>query len=696
MYKLLLLVALLFTSLAAGFAQEDKGQALLEAVQANNLQEVKRLVEAGAPIETRDDWNTPLTLALEKDFRSIAQYLMDKGASAEMGTHTVYRLCLKNDPKWIEKVVEYGFRTGDALIPAAENGYLEVVKVLIEHDASPNVIEKRRCGFLCKEYVGPIELALKNNHDAVVVYLMDHGASLETVLHYALLYNKNAICKQVIDRGGDLNRFFLDAIAGSNKEIAQYTLMKGANRFATDSEGKNALLLSIERGNDAMVNYTMDELKLDPNATTLNKENALMLACKSGNVTLFKQLLDRSVTLEHANLNGETVVFYALRSDKPEMLSLLLDKKVAVNHVSSSGTTPLMLAAANRDYSVVMRLLELGADVSITDINGKNALSYLVEKYGTSVNQPLLELLVSKGLSINSCGTDGETLVFKAAEAENLELLQYLRSKGADFNPINNAHQRPAVKNALVIRYLIDNGADINAVDDWHSTYMCTALSLNDLELAAYLVKKGINLEQACYFEENALIKAVEEHNMTFVRYLTENGANVNAIGYFDKNVMEYAIEKGTPEIVTYLRSKGAMTPDERKVAIVEEMQEIATLNTLVTEKKTMEVLSLLKKYPKLTLSPTELKSLALLSAESTSVELLRILLESYQFDLNTPLNFEEQTILFKAAEKGNIEFVTLLLSKGADPGKKDAFGKTADEYASGKEVKKRIREYNK
>lgn len=693
MHKLLLASIAVFVSVTLAFSQENKGESLMNAVKNNDLKEVKRLVESGAPLDWEESWQTPLSWAITHDFRPIALYLIEKGANDRSG---LYEVCAKNDAKWVEQLLQYGFKPGDALIPASENGHLEVVKVLIANGASPLVSEKRRCGFLCKEYVTPIELAIQNNHSEVALYLVDHGVPLESALDYALLQSRNALCKELIGRGVNLNKVFLQAISLGNKEITSYTLLKGADRFARDENGKTALLLAIEHGNEDMLYYTMEELKLDPNAVSTDGENALMLSCKSGKVALFKQFLEKTTTLEQTNKAGETVLFYAIRSANEEMINPLLDRKANINHTSQSGMTPLMIAAETLDHSWITRFIELGADCTKMNKQGQDVLAILIEKSGASIDQTLLKLLVSKGLNVNAADSEGETLVFKAAESGNLELLQYLRSAGANFNPLNDSKQRPETKNALVIRYLIENGADINAVDSWHSTYMCTAMSINDMELATFLVKKGINLEQECYFQEPALIKAIEEKDLVFVRFLVDNGANVNVIGYFDRNAMEYALEKGTTEIVNYLRSKGAMTPEEHKVAIVKQMEEIGKLNTLVSEGKTAEVLALMKKYPSLALSPSEVNALALLAVESSSVELLRILLETYRFDLNTKINFEEQTVLFKAAAKGNKDFILLLLNKGADPTIKDAFGKDAADYVSVKEHKKMIRDFKK
>ncbi|MBI3239305.1 MAG: ankyrin repeat domain-containing protein, partial [Flavobacteriia bacterium] len=341
----------------------------------------------------------------------------------------------------------------------------------------------------------------------------------------------------------------------------------------------------------------------------------------------------------------------------------------------------------------VFFFFDRGANCAQTNKEGFNALSYLIEVNGAMVDRPLLDVLLSKGLSINSCGKSKETLVYKAVLAGDLPVLEWLRSKGADFNPKNSNGQRPKCKNPQIIRYLIENGADINGIDDWHATYMCVALELNDYELAQYLISKKINLEQACYFDEPVLIKAIEKKDLAFVKFLVENKADVNVIGYFDRNAAEYALKNEYQPVIDYLKSKGAMTPEERNIAVMKRLEETKRLNELLDAKNATAVLDICRKYPDLPLSPDEQKKLATLAVTASSLDLLQIALETYRFDLNQPINFQKQPVLFIAVQQANKDFALLLINKGADVNAEDDFGKKAIDYATDKELKKLLKE---
>jgi ankyrin repeat protein len=674
----------------SSIAQEEETP-VFKAVQANNLKEVKRLVESGADFQTGNRWEVePVELAVSNHFKEIALYLLQKGATGRDG---FYDACEKDDLAWIETLHGYGFTDSEAVLAASEYGHLNVVKYLVQQGFPVNVSQKRKPGLFRKYYISPIEAAIMNNHDEVAVFLVKNGVKVDEAMNYAFTYKNDELIKQLIPLGADANDVFLYAIKTSNRPIADFALSKGASKSAVDEEGKNALLLAIENGDQPMINYAIGELKLDVNAVSAANENALMLACKSQNLILVAELLEKTGNLEFENNMGETALFYANRNDNPALFDLFLQRKVNLDHADHYGNTVLLRAAALNKSERLKLLIDRGANCTQTNTDGMNALSYLVDVNGAMVDIPLTELLLSKGLSINSCGKNKQTLVYKAAMAGNLKLLEWLRTKGADFNPINSSGQRPSCKNAQIIRYLIENGADVNAVDDWHATYMCVALELQDFDLAQYLISKKIDLEQACYFSEPVLIKAIEKKDLPFVKFLVENKADVNVIGYFNRNAAEYATKNAYQPVIDYLKSKGAMTPEERNVAVMKRLEETKQLNEFLDAKNTASVLQILRKHPDLPLSPDEQKKLASLAVTASSLDLLQIALENYRFDLNQPVNFQKQSLLFLAVQQSNKDFAMLLINKGADVNLEDGFGKKVDEYAADKELKKFLKE---
>ena len=76
-----LALAGIFTPMAEA-ADADAGVRLLQAAASGDLQEIRRLLAAGAPIDTRDgQGHTALLLAVDANHVRIAKALLDAGAS---------------------------------------------------------------------------------------------------------------------------------------------------------------------------------------------------------------------------------------------------------------------------------------------------------------------------------------------------------------------------------------------------------------------------------------------------------------------------------------------------------------------------------------------------------------------------------------------------------------------------------------
>src|SRR3989338_2202964 len=280
-------------------------------------EEETRLVESGADFQTGDMWHVePVELAVSNYYKDIALYLLQKGATGRNG---FYDACEKNDLSWIEILRDYGFTDSEAVLAASEYGHLNVVKFLVQEGFSVNVSQKRKPGLFRKYYISPIEAAVMNNHDEVAIFLVRNGVKIDEAVNFAFTYKRDELIKQLLPLGADANVVFIRAIKESNQSIAALALSSGATKSAVDEDGKNALLLAIENGDQLMIDYAIRELKLDVNSVSAANENALMLACKSQNLTLVTQLLDQTANLEFENNLGETALFYANRNDNPAL-----------------------------------------------------------------------------------------------------------------------------------------------------------------------------------------------------------------------------------------------------------------------------------------------------------------------------------------------------------------------------------------
>jgi cytochrome c len=121
---------------------------LYYAVDAGHLEAAKLLISRGANVETPSIWGPPLLPAAFDGRIELVTLLLDSGANPN---------------------VQYQTKT--ALHTAAERGWLDCVKALVEAGADVNAC-------LSIRHQSPIHLAKLNKHGDMADYLMAHGVVL--------------------------------------------------------------------------------------------------------------------------------------------------------------------------------------------------------------------------------------------------------------------------------------------------------------------------------------------------------------------------------------------------------------------------------------------------------------------------------------------------------------------------------------
>ena len=254
----------------------DAGSLLITAIQYNNLEIVKLLVEHGIDVnwiseskeitfglgEYYSYWETPLLTAAQNDNYEIVKYLLDNGAivndDRDINGNTALLIAIRNEnADIVSELIDHGANVNTKnkkfetpLIVASQSGNESVVNCLLDHGAK-----------LRDNKDVNLADAVKDNYFLVAKYLIDNGSDVneiykdkETPLAKAIGKENPALVKYLTEHGADINQPYgnsldtplHDAVIFGNKDIVKYLVKKGAYVNAKNQKGETPINLAEE------------------------------------------------------------------------------------------------------------------------------------------------------------------------------------------------------------------------------------------------------------------------------------------------------------------------------------------------------------------------------------------------------------------------------------------------------------------
>ena len=307
---------------ARGGELEDEGvyvsrqggqSALFFAIQQNDLESVRRLIEAGASVNERAaDGSTPLLRALHKwdtvpseslgsprapafaPNLEIANYLLDRGASATATNsvgytplHGAVLALIPETPSWV--VPKYDLPLPHAKAPVDPNAGMALIKRLLDLGADPNAVTRYPLagpvGLVWLDPVvrgsSPLHVAAYSHHTTVVGLLLDRGGDPNlmrpdghTALSLATKANDLLAVKLLVAHGADLRRIYdpTDMINDFFKSAGQGTAISRSPRHH-----ETLLHIAAVSGAADVVAFLVEQ-GVSPSAKNDRGETPLMMA----------------------------------------------------------------------------------------------------------------------------------------------------------------------------------------------------------------------------------------------------------------------------------------------------------------------------------------------------------------------------------------------------------------------------------
>lgn len=336
-------------------------QQLWNAVEANDPDEVKRLIRLGVNVNAGVDMNarvkvgrTALHRAIQYDSDlEIIQSLLVAGADPTLLFSSISIWNLSNSL----------FRV-TALHLAVKWGRLAAAELMLAH------------------------------YGETLLPLQEGSRKGNTALHFAAEQGDRALVElmvgywpDVLDRG---NGAQIDPNNPSNREASipnregktprQLALDKGHTEVAEALNGletltRNAELHQTIAGSDdpALIEALLDQGASVETRSNLIVNTPLHTAVLYKRPAVAKFLLEEDASTEARNASGETPLHYAALTANADMVAILLAAEAEVDVQNVQGRTPLHYAVTVGAEDVEKMLLDAGADATIEDWDGQTA-----------------------------------------------------------------------------------------------------------------------------------------------------------------------------------------------------------------------------------------------------------------------------------------------------------------------------------
>ncbi|OXU26501.1 hypothetical protein TSAR_000955 [Trichomalopsis sarcophagae] len=437
------------------FATNDKRVPLHMAAECGSVEMVKILLENGAIVNKKTEFGiTPLHTAVFTRRKEIVELLVDAKAN----------------------VNAVGNRDETPLNIAVAHECEDIVNILISHGAIVNHGDKKDMLLHMAAFnksINLVKLLLEHNADVSVVYMNDR-----TALHMAAERKCPEIVEMLLMKGADVDAKTDDGFTAlhisveyNDLETCKVLLQNKANIDLEDKKGRTPLCFAAERG---YVKILQQILSFKPDL----QKNKLALYCAvkdnhKSHKTIILELIAHGYSMDLLKLWPEIYIdifmLNAVRNGHTGIVEYLLkhgynaNKPLQTQAVEDINYGSLLhLAVRKRQLQNAQLLIKFGSDINIVDKSGQKPIFYAVENNCFQMTKLLLD---NKAVLDDSC-----ELLFMAARENNFrlirEILKYYKNVNIqDEFGTTALHFAAWHGNEETVQLLFENGAKCATVD---------------------------------------------------------------------------------------------------------------------------------------------------------------------------------------------------------------------------------------
>jgi len=283
--------------------------------------------------------------------------------------------------------------------------------------------------------------------------------------------------------------------------------------------------------------------------------SAIADAAMKGDKAAVKALIEHQADVNASQADGATALQWAAYSNDLEMADLLLRAGASVKLANHDGATPLSLACENGSAAMIEKFLSAGAEVNEKGPHGETPLM-MASRNG---NVEAMKVLLNHHADLSAKETlRGTTALMWAAEQSHAAAVQLLIAQGADVNAASAPEVRPRgayLAPSAVARFA--NGDSVERRRRPAPTAPARAISSGDdvADAAAFFGNRNQVKDGGGI---TPLVFAAREGDLATVKVLVEAGAKVNQTTNYGWTPLLTATQNKHYKIGKYLLEHGA------------------------------------------------------------------------------------------------------------------------------------------
>lgn len=437
--------------------------AIAEAVRANDVDQSRELIDAGADVNLAEpDGATPLLWAVYKSSMETVQLLLDAGADPNISNSLDITPLMQASRYGNAEIIAALLASGasldfaeqgleSTLMAAARSGSVEAVKVLLDAGVDPDKTEPF-------ENQTALMWAAAEGHLDVVGVLLDAGADVNmqarvseltkrknadfpsggfAALHWAARNGDEAMIRLLLDNGADINARNGDTSTPMMLAIVNDRFDIAALLLELEADANDGSLYFITEMRDATSDWrardgTVFRADHDNELSALDLTQQLLEAGADPDKPFIGQMHNTSMCCDTKSI--ETPFYRASKAADVAGMQLMLKYDADPNWKPASETRYVGIDEDEEIISRTALMVAITGGKGVGVSGGPNDLRYGPPPFreeGVRNPAEAVKLLLQAGADVNIPGPDSVTALHIAAEAGELDIVYALAAEGA-------------------------------------------------------------------------------------------------------------------------------------------------------------------------------------------------------------------------------------------------------------------------